>query len=125
MIDIPVDESYAYDVLSIAAVKVAKKAGDRINLDNHRRLEVRIGKQVGWDLHCQIAASLEYEQLYQTNLALFNHIDAMKTRQEQLGDGQAVDWFNYRRYTLKRQLQERFFPDRPLTEQKVGYDKPL
>jgi hypothetical protein len=121
MIDIPVDESYAYDVLSIAAVKVAKKSDDRVNLDNHHRLEKRIGEQVGWPLHIDIVASPEYAELYQTNLALFNHIDAMKTRQEQLGDGQAVDRFNYLRYTLKKQLQTKFFPDRPLTEKKIGY----
>jgi hypothetical protein len=102
---------------------VAKKSSDPVNLANHRRLETRIGQQVGWDLHCQISQSAEYAELYETNLALFNHIDAMKTREEQLGDGQKVDQFNYRRYQLKQQVQKRFFPDTPQTEQKIGYDK--
>lgn len=121
MIDIPVDESYAYDVLSIAAVKVAKKAGDPVNLANHRRLEVRIGEQVGWPLHVQICSSPEYDELYHTNLGLFNHIDDMKGRPARIEDGEATDRWNFRRYELKRILQEKFFPNSTQTERKLGY----
>ena len=121
MIKIGLDEGYAYDLLSIAAVKVAKHAGNRANLANHHRLEAEIITQVGADLHCEIMDSTEYADLYQTNLALFNHIDEMKTRPPQAGDAQFVDHHNYQRYLHKKAIQARFFPNSPLAEQKLGY----
>jgi hypothetical protein len=119
MVRIDLDEGYAYDLLSIAAVKVAKKPVEQ-NLRNHHRLEDQLVSQVGGLVHSRILSSEEYNALYHTNLALFNHIDDMKAREPRLSDAQLVDQYNYARYTHKRAIQERFFGT-ALNEQKIGY----
>lgn len=122
MIRVSVDEGYAYDMLSIMQVKIAKHGRDIGNLDNAHRLERELVEQVGATRHTDVMASDEYTGLYHTNLQLFNHIDAMKARPSHPDDGMAVDRLNHQRFLSKRAVQTRFFPDSAVSERKIGYE---
>lgn len=117
MIEILVDEAYAYDMLSILEIKLSKKHDDD-NFNNFIRLNNRLANHSG--SHKKILDSQEYSELYQTNLALFNYIDKIKTN-PCIEDGVWVDNMNYQRFVYKKQLQEKFFPSNKITEQKLGY----
>jgi hypothetical protein len=112
MIFIPCDEAKAYDELSILSVKSQVRPEVRPDWD---RLMEAIVRQVDPEKHQRIMAEI-YPIMWATNSATFHLVD-------QVPEDDPVDNFNYRRYQLKQQLQKRFFPDTPQTEQKIGYDK--
>jgi hypothetical protein len=123
----PLDAAVAFDMLSILAVKHAQTTGSAPATANLAAFSVplsgQLGEQYGQPLFCAITGSLEYAALYSTNLALFNLIDWMK-RPDRTPDechDRRVDTLNYQRWQHKRALQQRFFPDQPLSEQKLGY----
>ncbi len=116
MIQLSIDEAAAYDMLSILSVKSQTKPEVRPDWD---RMIVEIIRQVGQERHDQIMVEA-YPILWATNSAIFNQIDALKKSDEPI-DAREIDALNYRRFEVKQQLQRQFFPDRPLTEQKVGY----
>lgn len=120
MIKISVDEGVAFDMLSILQVKSTHNEGAR---KAFRRLREELEVELIESLYNEIVASPIYLDLYSTNLDLFRLIDDLKLRGEQVGDATKVDSLNYSRYKLKTQLQARFFPDKPITEVKLGYDK--
>lgn len=126
MLRVSLDEGYVYDLLSIAAVKVAKQPANQTNLANHRRLEREIIAQVGTDLYVEILGSPEYAALYKTNHLLFDLIDWIKDPRRPADScyDLDVDELNLRRKHNKAALQARWFPLSPFTETKIGYDKP-
>jgi hypothetical protein len=138
MIRVPVDEAYAFDMLSILRVKNEHVLTDA-GVDAHDRLANAIRDEVGGELFTAIIASPEYTALVRINSALFDALEMLKrtdkhfeaatdgewppkhTIGEWPGAASEVDQMVYRRYLCKRALQQRFFPTVALTERKIGY----
>jgi hypothetical protein len=114
MINLTVDESYAFDYLSILEIK-SNKNGDK---KNYKQCKENIICQIGLDNFLEIEASEEYHQLLKANLNTFNLVEAVKLN-PCLGD--KVDESNYERYKAKIALQKKFFNEN-LSEQKIGYE---
>ncbi len=114
MIQISVDEAFAYDLLSILSVKSEAKPEVRPDWD---RLAAEIARQV--PQHSRIMVE-GYPMLWAVNSAVFHRIDDLKKSDDPI-DAREIDALNYRRFEIKQMLQKEFFPDSPLTEQKVGY----
>ncbi len=125
MIKISLDESYAYDMLAIAGIKSDKNMNRRNKQadENYSRLCDEIEDQVGHGKHLGVICSKEFGHLSTVNEEMYNRIDEMKARGEQLGDATYIDSRVFARYQAKKALQDKWFPDSPLTEQKFGYDK--
>lgn len=121
MILIEIDESGAFDMLSILNVKISKshsKDKDQ-NINNFEHLAAQIKKQIGEYKFNEIISSDEYEDLYDINSQLFGCFDQAKLEDK---DSLAfrTDCMNYKRFLLKKQLQAKFF-NNDVTEIKIGY----
>lgn len=109
MILLPVDESYFFDYLSILQIK------DSHCLDVYfTYLDTQITK----DKTNHILSSDEYKNLKNINQELFNLIDECKIK---FVSSIETDKLNYKRWEAKKALQEKFFSNSPITEQKLGY----
>lgn len=117
MICLTVDEGYAYDFLSIAAVK-ANRVPSHQNSVNLSRTAQDLISQLGEAKHDEIIASPEYSRLQRVNDELFTLVDLAKTDAVKASD---VDREVYNRWLAKKALQERFFPNARFSEQKIGY----
>jgi len=116
MISLIVDESYAYDYLSILRVKVLKKDSEE-TISNFMDCSYIIKMQVGPKLHSEILDSIEYKNLLEANKETFEAVDKAK------GDkvkASLIDNLNYKRYLCKQDLQKKFFQSKQ-TEIKIGY----
>ncbi len=122
MIKISVDESYAYDLLSIAEIKDAKRSSDQTRY-NIARILHELWNQIDLKTHYDILVSPEYIELKQANQNLFDIFDEMKRPDKTECYDLKADRLNYRRHECKIALQKRFFPHNPLTEVKLGYEK--
>ncbi len=122
MISVPVDPGYAYDLLSILDVK-DEKVRTQASADACGALYHDLARQVGTELHFAVTRSPEFASLKRVNLLLFELIDRLKApdRPPDVCYDRDVDQLNYQRYLGKRALQQRFFPDTPQTEVKLGY----
>lgn len=120
MIKITVDEAAAFDMLSILGVKT-ERATSRAPAITAANLADEIADQLGRETYVRVIESPQFDALYETNSRLFDLIDAIKVRGEQLGDATAIDQLNYARYQGKRVVQDTFFAASPLTEVKIGY----
>ena len=120
MIKVSVDEAYAYDMLAILTVKEEAAPSDESAI-NRESLWIDILLEVGGDIHAAVMASPEYQRMIEVNQQLFSTIDALKVPMLARDAGADIDRLNYQRYLAKRALQEKFFPNTPLTERKVGY----
>ena len=118
MIKLTIDEAAAYDILSIMAIKAGV---DKTLLWQLVRIADEIVEQVTFEKHEAIVTSPEYLTLRAANQRVFDLIDGIKTRGEQLGDAKAIDDANYARFLAKKALQAKWF-DNPLTERKLGYE---
>lgn len=116
MIDICVDEAYAFDYYAIMELKFQKGAIPEFLL---KKIEYKITKQLGVELFQTIIESSEYKKLYETNSNTFDAVDKAKTNQV---TAQEVDRTNYERMMAKKALQSKFF-ENVLSEQKIGYEK--
>lgn len=117
MIKITVDEAFAYDLLSITAIKAGV---DRTTMSRVLVLADQIVEQVTFEVHETVIASPEYRDLRAANQRVFDLINLYKTRGELVGDAKAIDMANLDRYRAKQALQTRFFGTE-LTERKLGY----
>lgn len=105
MIELPVDEAYALDYYAILLVKA----------DRGLPVQREIGL-VGHALKKQLPtwfeaiASPQFQDLYKANAETFDAVG--KCRES------AAQKANRKRFTAKKALQERFWPDNPLTERK-------
>ena len=122
MIHISVDESFGYDLVSIAQVKFLKSPSNA-TIANLERLLGEMENQIDPLLHKQILSSPEYADLREANLYLFDIFDEMKRPGKTECFDLKADRLNYRRHECKIALQKRFFPNNPLTEVKLGYEK--
>ena len=117
MISLIVDESYAYDYLSILRVKALKKDSEE-TISNFMDCSYIIKMQVGPKLHSEILDSIEYKNLLEANKETFEAVDKAK------GDkvkASLIDNLNYKRYLCKQDLQKKFFQSEQ-TEIKIGYN---
>lgn len=117
MIKLTLDEGYCYDFLSIARVKMVKN-DTKQNAMNFGRAYADIEEQVGKEVHARVLASEEYARLYAVNEYLFRLVDQAKVDSVKASD---VDREVYNRWLAKKALQEKFFPDKPFQENKIGY----
>ncbi len=116
MIDLKVDESYAYDYLSIMNVKLCAKINRQIIAD-YNSCYSNISSQVGESTHDKIINSLEYKNLEIVNKKIFNAVDKAKKDEVKAS---IVDNLNYERYLCKKRLQKKFFNSEQ-NEIKIGY----
>jgi hypothetical protein len=113
MINLLVDESYAFDYLSILEIK-SNKNGDKITYNHCKE---NIISQIGLYEFLEIESSKEYKELLEANLNTFNLVDAVKS---DTCLGVEVDKSNYERFLKKKALQKKFFGS-TLNEIKIGY----
>lgn len=121
MIEIFIQESEAFDRLSILEIKKfeSRKIEEKFKLDNQvEYLERQINNAIGYDLAQKIYCSDFYTNLYNINFALFEKIDKLK---EKDFSGREFNDLNYKRFTSKQELQKEFFKNE-LEEIKIGYD---
>jgi hypothetical protein len=112
MLNLTVDEGYAYDFLSIIDVKKTKKLCS-VKLFNEYSKQIEL--QVGTDLHNQIINSKEYLKCVSVNEEIFNMVDLAKCDKVLAS---TVHKLNYDRYLYKLKLQKKWFPKSKITEKK-------
>ena len=123
MINLIVDEAFAYDMWAITQIKALRNPKNLQANANQVQLAKEIREQVGDDKHYEVRTSREYLDLYRVNDEIYVRVDEVKIRGEQVGDHKFVDDRVYQRWLAKRALQEKWFPESKLVEQKMGYDK--
>lgn len=113
MINLLVDEGYAFDYLSVLEIK-SNKNGDKMAYNHCKE---NITSQVGLYEFLEIESSQEYKELLEANLNTFNLVDAVKSHPCL---GTEVDKSNYERFLKKQALQKKFFNSIG-SEIKIGY----
>ncbi|MCX8519543.1 MAG: hypothetical protein ORN21_05370 [Methylophilaceae bacterium] len=113
MINLIVDEAYAFDYLSILHIKKNNTLADSINFDN---CSATIISQVGHALYKTIIASEQYNNLIKANQLVYDQIE--KVRMGNKLDAKEVDDANMLRFKYKIELQKVFF-NTELIEQKT------
>jgi hypothetical protein len=120
MINIPVDEAYAFDMLSILEIKASE---DPSLKDNMIRFAESLVDELSFFKFSDIGLSKEYKDLKDANHCIFQRINEMKKREATGEDAIYIDSMNYQRFLAKKELQKKFFPESALSEQKLGYNK--
>lgn len=105
MIDLYVDEAYAFDYISILDVKKTNSSKDMINF---KIVCQKVKSQVGDIMFDAVMKSDIYAKLVQINLNIYNMIDLIRQEIAEL-DAKLVDDANIERYKLKKKLQDEFF----------------
>lgn len=103
MINILVDEAYAFDYISILAIKNDRFKNQSLNLMN---VCEAVKGQIGDKLFKDILESDEYKILKKANIETFEAVDKAKTNQV---TAKYVDECNLGRYNAKVELQKKFF----------------
>ena len=117
MINLKVSEAYAFDYLAILQIKC--EMDPSTNFEAYSKCvtnlidELKDNKK--WT---QIMDSIEYRNLYEINFQTFQAVDDAK---EDGVKASYVDRCNYKRFLAKKALQEKFFPEEKLSENKIGY----
>jgi hypothetical protein len=114
MIDICVDEAYAFDYYSIFHLKYNENYIPKSSIEI---ISKKIIDQIGNNLFIEIINSQEYKNLYEANKKTFDAVDKAKTNQV---TAKYVDRCNYGRMIAKKDLQKKFF-NTELIEKKIGY----
>lgn len=113
MLNIKVDEGYAYDFLSILDLKRNKNLKN--SKENFDLCNNFLKDQVGDKLHTEILNSIEYKNLLKANQDTF---DAVEMARYGSISAKEVDNLNMKRYYLKVDLQNKFFSGK-IMEQKT------
>jgi len=103
MIDLLVDEAYAFDYLSILHVK--KELNEKV-APNWHNCYIHIEKQISSDLMNKIVNSQEYHNMINANKITFDAVE--KARYGNI-TAKEVDEANMLRYKRKLELQNKFF----------------
>ena len=118
MINLPVDEGYAFDYLSILQIKLDNDLESvqkqRNFSDCYRHLE----SSLGGCTFSAVITSDEYAELCASNEEVFRLVDLAKEDKVRASD---VDRGNFERYKKKMALQEKFF-NSAIGETKTGYE---
>lgn len=118
MINILVDEAYAFDYLSILHIKSKKKIEYYDAwIDCYKYLKNQFNEEK-W---LSLINSKEYCNIIKANELTFEAVDKAKTNEV---TAQHVDYCNYQRHTAKQNFQKKFFNSN-LSELKIGYEKYL
>lgn len=118
MINILVDESYAFDYLAVLHIKYLRDTTNIQKELNFRTCWDYIKNQIGDALFNTIIKSEEYRQCYEANVKTYDAVEAAKTDQVKAS---YVDQCNYERFLIKQKIQEKFF-NNTITETKIGYE---
>lgn len=118
MLNILVDESYAFDFLSILDVKLNRHNDGCTQMYKDKVVQA-LEQQLGKELVGQILKSDEYRRCIDANDAMFNLVDAAK---QDTVSAREVDYGNYARCEAKKALQLKFFGS-STSEVKTGYDQ--
>ena len=116
MINILVDEAYAFDYLSILEVKKQKSS---ISNDAWANCYIYLQNQFDNENWLYIINSKEYESMIKANELTFDAVDKAKNNEV---TAEYVDLCNYQRYVAKQNFQKKFF-NSELKEQKLGYEQ--
>jgi hypothetical protein len=116
MINLRVDEAYAFDYLSILYIK---RNYSQAALDSWFYCGQYLEDQLESDLYKSIISSEEYNGMIEANQQTFNMVDLAK---EDKCTAKDVDMCNFERYKAKIKLQEKFF-NKSVSEVKIGYEK--
>ena len=116
MINLLVDEDYAFDYLSILEVKKQKSS---ISNDAWAKCYVYLQNQFDNEKWLHMMHSKEYENMIKANELTFNAVDKAKNNEV---TAQHVDYCNYQRHSAKQNFQKKFFTS-DLSELKIGYEK--
>jgi len=119
MLDLPVDEAYAFDYLSILEVKMQHDSRNRGKFMVFAEVAASLKRQLRGELFQLIKISKEYQELVAANKRTFEAVDRAKKDEV---TASFVDECNYHRYLAKQALQKRFFKG-PLKESKIGYER--
>jgi hypothetical protein len=114
---IPCDWGYLWDYLSIFEVKMKKKQEEK-TIRNFLECCMHIQTQLDEKLFHSILSSPEYKNLVEVNSNLFDLVDASKNDSVLASTVDAGVWS---RFLAKKALQEKFFPETELKEQKFNY----
>lgn len=112
MINLQVDEAYAFDYLSILHVK---KNINSINESSWRNCFLYLEEQIGKIKMSEIINSIEYQDMIEANKITFDAVE--KARYGNI-TAKEVDESNMLRYKKKLELQKKFF-NNILTEVKT------
>jgi len=113
MINLLVDEAYAFDFISVLDIKKTNSSKNKENFDITCEY---VRTQVGHELFDNIINSDLYDEMVNANKVIYDLIDDIRVRYIKM-DAKIVDDANNQRFFLKRKLQEQFFNDK-LTESK-------
>ena len=116
MINLKVDEAYAFDYLSILFIKRNRNSDA---LKTWSECSAFLEEQLGFEIFNTILNSKEYDEMVQANQKTFNMVDLAK---EDKCTARDVDVCNYERYKAKINLQNKFFTN-TISEIKIGYEK--
>lgn len=115
MINLLVDEAYAFDFISVLDIKKNNSEKDQKNFDITCEY---IKSQIGEQLFKNIINSQTYNEMVEANKIIYNLIDDIRIHHVNM-DAKIVDDANNQRFFLKKKLQEKFFNDN-LTESKTN-----
>ena len=116
MINILVDEGYAFDFLSILDLKRKKnKECETSWLTCYNYLKNQFDSE-NWSI---MINSEEYSNMMIANELTFNAVDKAKNNEV---TAKYVDECNYKRYLAKKNFQDKFFSTE-LSEKKIGYNQ--
>lgn len=107
MLDLKVDEGYAFDYLSILYIKNKKINSEKTHIlyrECYINLEQQINDNKLWN---KIISSEEYIKLIDLNFKTF---DAVEQARYGTITAKEVDNLNMERFYAKKQLQDKFFP---------------
>lgn len=115
------DMAYAYDMLTIACIKLLHNPQDHKALAGYLDLNSSLERQQGEADHAVITSCDEFIRLNRVNTEMYIRINEMKLREATGEDAKYIDDRVYQRFLAKKALQQRWFPSSPLTETKHGY----
>ena len=105
MIDLLVDEAYAFDYLSILERKIDNSEQDWINFE---KIYLDIESQIGSKLFREIINSIHYKKLVDINSHIYSMVDKIRAGDTSI-TAKDVDDANISRYRSKVNLQKQFF----------------
>jgi hypothetical protein len=113
MINLLVDEAYAFDYLAILEVKKNLYCSEQKENTHNECKQFLLNQLKNFK---EIIISKEYKDLYDINLFTFNLIDKLREGKEITA--LEIDNANMERFYKKKALQDKFFTN-PLTEEKI------
>lgn len=116
MINLLVDEAYAFDYLSILEIKKEKQS---LSHDAWDKSYVHLKNQFDSEKWSLMLDSEEFNNMIKANKLTFDAVDKAKTNEV---TAQYVDYCNFQRQLAKQNFQKKFFTS-ILSEVKIGYEK--